>query len=204
MSQRLKNGPGRHGPMRRNIASLAARLMAEGSISDYGQAKRKAARQLGVPETEALPNNGEVEAELRAYLSLYQGEELRERLYRLRSIALEVMHLLERFTPYLTGAVLDGTAGRFATVELALFFDSAKVVEMFLLDQGIDYRHNDTRRGVGDFPEVVLNFEWRDTPVLLAVYDALSERAQYRNPNTGRVAERACLAAVEALLKEKK
>jgi hypothetical protein len=51
--------------MRRSIAALAARLMAEVGIADYGLAKRTAARQLGAPETDELPNNAEIEAELR-------------------------------------------------------------------------------------------------------------------------------------------
>jgi hypothetical protein len=188
--------------MRRNIASLAARLMAEDGISDYGFAKRKAARQLGAPETEALPNNAEIEVELRAYQAIYQGEEQRERLQHLRGAALSLMRLLERFTPYLTGPVLEGTAGRFARVELLLFPESAKSVEIFLLDRGIDYVHDEPRRSNGDAPEALLELEWQDTVVSLAVHDPLAERSQYRNPRTGRVAERASLSAVQALIEE--
>src|SRR5690554_1902322 len=58
---------------RREIAAVAARMMAEDGIADFGFAKRKAARQLGLPEkTEALPTNAEIEAELRAWQALYQ------------------------------------------------------------------------------------------------------------------------------------
>ena len=59
---------------RASIASAAARLMAEDGIADYHHAKRKAARQLGLPENTAYPDNAEVEAELRAYRGLYQEE----------------------------------------------------------------------------------------------------------------------------------
>ncbi len=202
MSHRQKQHAPHHVTMRRNIASLAARLMAEDGISDYGMAKRKAARQLGAPETEALPNNAEIEVELRAYQAIYQGEEQQERLRHLRTAALSLMRLLEPFTPYLTGPVLDGTAGRFAQVELLLFPDSAKAVEIFLLDRGIEYRHGEVRRSAGDAPEAVLELEWEDTTVNLAIHDPISERIQYRNPRTGRIAERASLSAVEALVTE--
>lgn len=202
MSHRQKQHALHQLTMRRNIASLAARLMAEDGIGDYGLAKRKAARQLGAPETEALPNNSEIEVELRAYQAIYQGEEQRERLHRLRSAALSLMRNLERFAPYLTGPVLDGTAGRFAHVELLLFPESAKDVELFLLDRGIEYRHGETRRGSGEAPEAVLELDWEDTAVSLAVHDTLAQRTQYRNPRTGRVAERASLSAVEALVAE--
>ena len=38
--------PSRTGTLRREIAALAARMMAEDGISDFGFAKRKAARGL--------------------------------------------------------------------------------------------------------------------------------------------------------------
>ena len=61
--------------MRARIAAAAARIMAEDGIDDFALAKRKAARSLGAAETEALPGNDEIEAELRAYRALYQAEE---------------------------------------------------------------------------------------------------------------------------------
>jgi hypothetical protein len=184
----------RHNAMRRNIAALAARLMAEDGIADYGLAKRKAARQLGAPETEALPNNAEVEAELRAYQALYQEDEQRERLREMRTTAVEIMRLLEPFRPYLTGPVLDGTAGRYAEIELEAFPDSGKEVEIFLLNREIRFEQNEPRRGGGDTAESVLTFDWNEVPVRLSLYEPDAERAQ------GRLSERARLSSVEALL----
>ena len=75
--------------MRTRIAAAAARIMAEDGVEDFALAKRKAARQLGAEDTQALPKNDEVEFELRTYQSLYQGEEQRERIQDLRSEALK-------------------------------------------------------------------------------------------------------------------
>ena len=58
--------PSRSGNLRREVAAAAARMMAEDGISDFGFAKRKAARQLGASDADALPTNAEIEAELRA------------------------------------------------------------------------------------------------------------------------------------------
>jgi len=184
--------------MRRNIAALAARLMAEDGIADFGLAKRKAARQLGAQETEALPNNAEVEAELRAYQAIYQEDEQRERLLDLRRTAVEVMRLLEPFRPYLTGPVLDGTAGRYAEIELEAFPDSGKEVEIYLLNRGIRFEQNEPRRNGPDTAECVLTFEWNGFPIRLSLYEPDAERAQKRR--NGRVSERARLSSVEALL----
>jgi hypothetical protein len=200
MPRRTRIAAQRGSALRRDIASRAARLMAEDGVADYGFAKRKAARQLGVAETEALPGNDEVEAELRAYLALYQEDEQAQRLHHLRGVALEVMRLLERFSPYLTGAVLNGTAGRYAQIEIALFADSAKEVEIFLLGRDIACRHDGARRAGSEAPEAVLELDWGGEVVQLAVFNALAERGRPRNPHTGRSPERASIGAVEALL----
>src|SRR5438270_5737198 len=131
--------------MRLRIAAAAARLMAEDGIDDYALAKRKAAKQLGASDSQALPGNDEVESELRAYQSLYQGDEQRERIRELRAKALEAMRLLAEFRPYLAGPVLKGTAGRYTEIELQLFTDDSKAIELTLLNRNIAYDVSDER-----------------------------------------------------------
>lgn len=184
----------RAGTLRREIAALAARMMAEDGISDFGFAKRKAARQLGASESEALPNNTEIEAELRLWQSLYQDDEQAERVYEMRSAALEVMELLDEFRPYLTGGALDGTAGRYSEVEIELYPESTKEIEIFFLNHDIAYEHREPRRGAPNAPEAILTFDWDGVPIKLYVHTAQAERAGRRS------GERARRAAVEALL----
>src|SRR3974390_1223219 len=136
--------------LRMRIAAAAARIMAEEGIDDFARAKRKAARRLGAPDSEALPANDEIEAELREYLALYQAEAHPQRIGALRRAALEAMRALERFSPYLTGPVLSGIAGPYAEIELQLFPESSKEIELFLLDHGIAYEAGDERRYTGD------------------------------------------------------
>jgi hypothetical protein len=188
------------GNLRRAIASRAARLMAEDGIGNYGLAKRKAARALGAGEGEALPTNQEVEAELRAYQSIYQEAELPGRLKLLRETALEVMEVLADFRPYLSGSVLDGTAGRYAEVELELFADSGKDVEIMLLSDDISYEIADNSRQIPDGAETQLRLDWNGIPLLLSVFPLLAERRQRRNPHTGRSRSRANAKAVASLL----
>lgn len=180
--------------IRREIAALAARMMAEDGISDFGFAKRKAARQLGARDTDALPNNAEIEAELRAWQALYQDDEQAERLFEMRSAAVGVMRLLADFRPYLTGGALDGTAGRYSELEIELYPESAKEVEIFFLNQNLAYEHREPRRPAPNAPEAILAFDWDEVPVRLSIYDAGAER------NGRRGQERARLTQVEALL----
>ena len=190
--------------MRTRIAAVAARIMAEDGIDDFALAKRKAARRLGAPETEALPANDEVEAELRAYRALYQPEEHAQRTAELRRIALDAMRAFERFSPYLTGAVLKGTAGPYAEIELQLFPESAKEVEIFLLERRIAYTTHEGRRFSGDRAHAmsVLSLVWEDAPLRLSVFDPRDERVALKTSQAGRVMDRAGIAEVGALLQD--
>ena len=188
--------------LRREIAALAARMIAEDGISDYGFAKRKAARQLGAVNADELPNNAEIDAEVRTYLSVFQDEEHLERQQFMRVAAAEVMRELEAFRPYLTGAVLEGTAGRYAEVEIDLFPESAKEVEIFFLNHSVSYEHREPRRNQPDAPEAILVFDWGDVPVKLRIYSPDVERLTRRGPHGARQMERARLATVEALIKQ--
>lgn len=189
---------------RARIAAAAARIMAEDGIDDFSLAKRKAARQVGAAETQALPANDEIEAELRVYRALYQAEEHAQRIAELRRIALDAMQALERFNPYLTGPVLSGSAGRYATVELQLFPESAKEVELFLLDRNIPYTTFESRRFSGDraHPVSMLSLSWEGASLKLSVFDQRAERLALKTSQAGRVMDRAGISEVGALLRD--
>jgi hypothetical protein len=193
----------RQAEMRARIAAAAARIMAEDGVDDFALAKRKAARQLGAPETEALPANDEVEAELNAYRALYQPEEHSERIAELRRIAVDAMQALERFSPYLTGPVLKGTAGPYAEIELQLFPESAKDLEIFLLERRIAFTTHEGRRFAGDRAHAmsVFSLTWQDAPLKLSVFDPRDERLALKTSQAGRVMDRAGIAEVGALLR---
>ena len=182
--------------VRAEIAAAAARLMAEDGITDFHRAKRKAVRQLGLPEHAALPDNAEVEAELREYRAIYQGEDHAELLLALRVEALAVLELLAQFNPYLTGSVLDGTAGEHSRIDVLLFADSAKEVEIFLLNRGIDVRHADPKN---DRVEAVLVIETDEAEANLIVLPPMLERMNWKRRD-GRIAERIKADALRALL----
>jgi hypothetical protein len=190
--------------MRQRIAAVAARLMAEDGIDDFALAKRKAARQLGAPATEALPGNDEVEAELEAYRALYQADEHPERIAELRRIALDAMQAFERFSPYLTGPVLKGTAGPYAEIELQLFPESPKDVELFLLERHLAFSTQEARRFSGDRAHAVSVFTliWEEVPLKLSVFDPRDERVALKTSQAGRVMNRAGIAEVGALLRD--
>jgi hypothetical protein len=190
--------------VRARIAAAAARIMAEDGVDDFALAKRKAARQVGAAEGEALPANEEIEAELRAYLALYQAEEHPERLAEMRRAALDAMQALEQFSPYLTGSVLTGIAGPNSEIELQLFPESAKEIEIFFLDRNLPYTTREVRRYSGDRGRAVSVFSllWEGVPLTLSVFDPRDERMTLKTSRAGRVMDRAGIAEVSALLRD--
>ncbi|HZE59561.1 MAG TPA: hypothetical protein VE085_03315 [Burkholderiales bacterium] len=191
--------------MRARIAAVAARMMAEDGIDDFALAKRKAARQLGALEAQSLPRNDEIEAELRAYRALYQADEHPQVIDELRRIALDAMRALERFSPYLTGPVLKGIAGPYAEIELQLFPDSTKDVEIFLLDQNIAFSTQEGRRYSGDQSRAVslISLLWQRVPVRLAILDPRDERLSLKTSLAGQAIERAGITEVSAILSKR-
>ena len=186
----------RNSRQRSRIAAHAARLMAADGISDLALAKRKAVRSLGLPETAAMPDDSEVETELRTYQRLFHEDEQQARGRHLLRAAARLMATLQHFNPYLTGAVLDGTAGRYTEIDIQLFPDSAKDVEIFLLNERMEFHHSLPRT---DRAEAVLTILSDDTVANLVVYPRDDERVNVR-ARDGRMRERARLDAVNELL----
>jgi hypothetical protein len=145
-----KDSGGRQSQLRQLVAQSAARMMAEDGVSDYGYAKKKAGRQLGVIDANCLPSNTEIEEEIRLFHDIYNSDDQPAALRLLRQDALATMQIFARFNPHLTGSVLDGTAGQYAETHIHLFADSAKDVEIFLLNQQIPYDSNDKSYRVRD------------------------------------------------------
>ena len=173
--------------MRRRIAHVAARILAEDGSLDYGSAKRKAARQLGAPDSDNLPDNQQIDEALRSYQALYQADETRAQVALLRQVAIEYMEQLADFDPHLTGPVLNGTAGRNTEINLQLFTDDQKEVEFLLMRLKIPYQTAEYR--ISDAPgKVYPRFIINDprAPVDLIVYPAADLRSMKRLQADGR------------------
>jgi hypothetical protein len=189
---------------RNRIAHLAARLMAEDGIEDYSLAKRKAARQAGLPDMRDLPTNDEIAAALQLYQAIYHETEHRDRLRSLRERAVRVMRELAQFRPYLTGSVLNGNAGKYADINLQLFTDNDKAVELYFMEHRIPYRPGQARIFSGEesriVPVYIVDDEGVDIEITVLTTHEL--RVPFRTSLEGKTIERAKLSAVEQLLNQ--
>jgi hypothetical protein len=182
--------------LRAEIAALAARMIAEDG-ADYGSAKRRAAKQLLGNQKikgDILPDNSQVELEVREYNALFFGDSQPQRLLHLRKLAVELMQKLERFNPYLVGAVLNGTASKHSDIHLHLYTDNSKEVAIFLLNLDIQYEVSESLNKRREAMET-LSFMFQNEGVYLLIHNHDDLRASPR-------ADRANLAAVMQLIEQ--
>ncbi|UZR27908.1 hypothetical protein [Methylococcus mesophilus] len=159
---------------RSHLAWAAARLMAEQGIDNPRQALEKAAARLGPADKRQLPEPEEVDAALIEYNRLFRPAAQNAELESQRALALEAMEFLAEFDPRLTGAALDGTAGRHSAITLHVFADAPEEVMRKLLDAHVPFRETSCRcriRGENTtFP--ALSFFVDETPMDLCIFPA--------------------------------
>jgi hypothetical protein len=189
--------------LKSEIAATAARMVVEEGL-EYGPAKRRAVRQLGLPARTALPDNDLVEESVRDYIELFCAETQPAQGFQLRRLALTWMERLTDFRPYLGGAVWHGTATRLSDIYLQLFCDDPKSAEIALIDHQVVY---EARSVTGFNGETVDALSLSSVSpelgepigVHLLIYDHDDVRGALRPDAKGR-APRGDIAAVRALL----
>jgi hypothetical protein len=185
------------------IAATAARLVVEEGL-EYGPAKRRAVKQLGLNSRSALPDNDLVEEAVREYISVFCEDTQPRELAALRRLALTWMERLAQFRPYLGGSVWHGTATRLSDIYIQLFCDDPKSAEMALIENRVDYEAR-TVSGFNGEPVEALSLssvsrELGETiGIHLMIYDHDDVRGALRRDAKGRV-PRGDASAVRALL----
>ncbi|MDI1244235.1 MAG: hypothetical protein PSV24_02405 [Rhodoferax sp.] len=190
------------------IAAQAARWVVEEGL-EYGSAKRRAAKELGLGGRGSLPPNALVEDAVMDYIAVFYADTQPGELVALRRLALVWMERLHEFRPYLGGAVWHGTATKNSDIFLQLFCDDCKSAEIGLIDQRVSYEVRSVTGFNGDSVDALsvhalcaeLN---QDIGVHLMIYDfddvrgALKVDAKGRAPRGDAKAVRSLLSHVSA------
>lgn len=185
------------------IASTAARMVVEEGL-EYGAAKRRALRQMGLPARTALPDNDLVEDAVREYIDLFCADTQPAELRALRGVARVWMERLAEFRPHLAGAVWLGTATRLSPIHLQLFCDDPKSAEIALIDRGIRYKVGSVPGFQGEAVDalsvsVPVHELGECVNLLLLIYDHDDLRGALKPDSKGRV-PRGTLAALKSMM----
>jgi hypothetical protein len=187
------------------IAATAARMVVEEGL-EYGPAKRRAVKQLGLNSRSGLPDNEAVEEAVREYIDVFCAETQPAELAALRKLAVTWMERLAQFRPYLGGAVWHGTATRLSDIYIQLFCDDPKSAELALIGNNVDYEAR-TVTGFNGEPVEALSLSSKSPElgeaigVHLMIYDHDDVRGALRLDARGR-SPRGDLQAVRALLEK--
>ena len=137
MRRDRQHADARAGERRRRVALEAARLITEGAVHDYAQARGKAARRLGIHDPASLPGQRDIEDAVREQQRLFATGDADASLRLRREAALEALGFFAAFSPRLVGPVLDGGAGPRTPVTLHLHHDDPDAIGRALDEAGI-------------------------------------------------------------------
>ncbi len=194
--------------MNSEISAVAARLVVDEGL-EYGPAKRRAAKQLGLPARSSLPANDEVEDAVMEYIALFCADTQPSELHALRRLALLWMERMAAFWPHLGGAVWYGSATRLSDIYIQLFCDDSKSAELSLIDHQVRYVAH-TLAGLRGKPVETLSVHAfcpdlkEEVGVHLLIYDrdsirgALRSDSKRRKPSGNLVAVRRLLHQQQA------
>ena len=189
--------------LKSEIAAVAARMVVDEGL-EYGPAKRRALKQLGLPARTALPGNDEVEEAVVAHIALFCADTQPKELLALRRLAVVWMKRMAAFRPYLGGAVWHGTATRLSDIYLQLFCDDCKSAEILLIDHQVNYEPRTVRGFHGESVEALSLHVFcpelkEEVGVHLLIYDLDDVRGALKPDAKGRP-PRGNLESVQNLL----
>lgn len=189
--------------MEDDLLAVAARLVVEEGL-EYGPAKKRALRQLGLNSRTALPDNDALEDAVREYIEIFCADTQPVELAALRELALTWMQRLTQYRPHLSGAVWHGTATRLSDIYIGLFCDDPKSAEITLLNHGVSYEVREVTGLHGD-PVQALSIHSLCQPlqetvgVHLLIYDHDDMRGALKSDAKGRK-PRGDIAALKQLI----
>lgn len=191
-----------HNQMRQLLAQKTAQILLESGMRDFQAAKQKAALQLGVKDTQSLPNNSEIELALSEYQRLFHTESQPEHLEKLRKIAIEAMQFLGCFHPKLVGSVLSGTADMHSTIRLHVFSDTVESIGFYFQDKKIPCELKERRlRFAADQYQNYSSYEFIVDDIQIELLVFLPKQKQIPlSPIDGKPMKRADITDVELLL----
>jgi len=179
----------------------AARLMYEDGVTQYLDAKRKAAKRILGRPTKNLPSNGEISEALHNLAKFHQGDELNSTLFEMRLLAMDVMEQLDEFRPRLIGSVSTGRIRKGSDIDLHLFSDNLEQIQLVI--EQLDWKYEIKQvliqkdgRPV-EFNHIYLELEY---PVELSIYPENEIKIRGRSSTDGKPIERLSVSKVRELI----
>jgi len=175
--------------------------MAEGTESEYLQAKERAMLMLGLSTQCRLPSNRKIKDCIARITRAELGpEEVSRRVNEMRKIAEEIMCILDDFDPFLIGSTLSGKIRGTSDIDLHAYCDDFAVVKSILGEWGYeDVEEEIVQNSKGMF----IHLKWfeRGYPVEITIYPWSMRDVIPISSITGSAMKRVDLRGVRKLLR---
>jgi 3'-phosphoadenosine 5'-phosphosulfate sulfotransferase (PAPS reductase)/FAD synthetase len=144
----------------------------------------------------------EIDHALKEYSTLFASEKNKQHLEELRKIAIEAMGFLKDYSPYLTGRVMEGTAGLHTPITLHLFAETAEEIMFFMGDNNIPFQTHEQHFIVKNKKEKIplLVFYVDDIEVELLLFQDENRHIAPISNITGKKMKRIAIKAVKKLV----
>ncbi len=156
-------------------------------VSQYFDAKRIAAKRICKKGNQYFPSNGEISDEV---FRLSQDDNQFNRvntLFRMRLKALEIMQMLNSFSPRLIGSVSTGRIKRTSDIDLHVFCDDIELLTTFLTDNNIGFEQKEVMVMKGNRPHLYQHvYLFNEFDIELSVYPSNELRVVSRSSTDGK------------------
>jgi hypothetical protein len=184
----------------RQLAFEAARFLADGSESEYMQAKERATMMLGLSESVRWPSNRRIKEMIGQLTEAELGkDEVARRVREMRTIALEIMDIIDAYDPFLIGSTLTGQVRSGSDIDFHAYADDFNEIKDLLEQHGYeDVEEEVIINRKGEF----VHLRWYEGPypVEITVYQWSWRDIQPISSVTGRPMKRATRDQVAHLL----
>lgn len=192
-----------HEEIRQQLAQHIAQLIADHGL-EPAQARKRALEALSggqrLPNS-ALPDSLDIDRALFEHLELFDPKH-RQRVMRMREVAIAMMRKILPTPILATGAVWKGIASVDAPIHLQAFPDDEKQLHFQLLDLGLNPEPLELRHFRTGKPIEALGVHWQQEAIMIAIYRPNDFRGALQPSQIGgqSVIERGDLRALEARL----
>ena len=180
--------------IRRLLTIEAAKLMYEEGVSQYHTAKHMAAKKLLINgqrlrqvRPNHLPSNDEISDAINTLADMHEGEARKDRLFEMRILALDVLNILDSYSPRLIGSVSTGNIKKSSDIDIHVFVDDNTRLTDDLEKIGWNYQCSEVAiRDQGKieiYQHVHIDL---DFPVELSVYPCAKIRVRTRSSTDGK------------------
>ncbi len=180
-----------------------AKLMYFEGVTQYFDAKRIAAKRICKSKNQFFPSNGEI-LDAVYQLSLQdQDFDRADTLFRMRLKALEMMHLLDCFSPRLIGSVSTGKIKRSSDIDLHVFCDDIELLTTYLTDDKVLFEQNEVLIMKNNKPKLYQHiYIVNEFNIELSVYSVNELKVTSRSSTDGKPIVRMSQSKLERVIEQ--